>query len=101
LKIALTNQNGILKEIESKLNLGNACCHTVHNILTSHVLVMSSPPALVVYETIILSVLYMGAGLGSLTLREEYRLVVLRGVFGLKRVGLTESRNRIMRSFII
>jgi hypothetical protein len=37
----------------------------------------------------------------SVTLREEHRLRVLRGIFELKRVGVTESRNCIMRSFIM
>jgi len=32
------DQNSIKEEITSKLKLGNACCHLVHNILTSSLL---------------------------------------------------------------
>jgi hypothetical protein len=31
----LTNQNDILDEIKSRLNSGNACCHSVQNLLFS------------------------------------------------------------------
>jgi len=32
----LTNQNDIHDEIKSRLNLGNACYHSVQNLLSSH-----------------------------------------------------------------
>jgi hypothetical protein len=35
LGMALTNQNFIQEEIKSRLNSGNACCHSVQNILSS------------------------------------------------------------------
>jgi hypothetical protein len=38
LRMMVTNQNCICKEIESTLNSGNACYHSVQNILSSHVL---------------------------------------------------------------
>jgi hypothetical protein len=34
----VTNQNLIQKEIKRKLNLGNACCHSLQNILSSRLL---------------------------------------------------------------
>ena len=34
----LTNQNSIQEEIKSRLNLGNACCHLVQNLLSSSLL---------------------------------------------------------------
>jgi hypothetical protein len=34
----LTNQNSIQEEIKSRLNSGNACYHSVHNILSSSLL---------------------------------------------------------------
>jgi hypothetical protein len=38
LEVTLTNQNCIHEEIKSRLNLGNACCHAVQNLLSSHLL---------------------------------------------------------------
>ena len=32
---AITNQSSIQEEIKSRLKLGNACCHSVQNILSS------------------------------------------------------------------
>ena len=34
----LTNQNSIQKEIKSRLKLGNACYHSVQNLLSSSLL---------------------------------------------------------------
>jgi hypothetical protein len=34
----LTNQNSIQEEIKSRLKLGNACCHSVQNLLYSSLL---------------------------------------------------------------
>jgi len=34
----LTNQNFIQEEIKSRLKLGNACCYSVHNLLSSRLL---------------------------------------------------------------
>jgi len=35
LEITVTNQNFIHEGIKSSLKLGNACCHPVHNLLSS------------------------------------------------------------------
>ena len=34
----LTNQNSIQEEIKSRMNSGNACCHSVQNLLSSTLL---------------------------------------------------------------
>ena len=38
LGIRLTNQNSIQEEIKSRLKLGNACCYSVQNLLSSSLL---------------------------------------------------------------
>jgi UDP-galactopyranose mutase len=38
LETALTNQNSIQEEIKSRLKLGNACYHSVQNLLSSSLL---------------------------------------------------------------
>ena len=88
----LTNQNSIQKEIKSRLKLGNACYHSVQNLLSSSLL--SKNLKIKIYRTIILPVVLYGCETWSLTLREEHRLRVsenrvLRRVFGPKRDGVT------------
>jgi hypothetical protein len=88
LGVTLTDQNSILEEIKSRLKLGNACYHSVQNLLSSRLL--SRNLRIKIYRTIILPVVLYG----SLTLREERRLRVfesrvLRRVFGPKRDELT------------
>ena len=34
----ITNQNSVAEEIKSRLRLGNACCHSVQNLLSSRLL---------------------------------------------------------------
>jgi len=38
LGMTLTNETCICEEIKSKLKSGNACCHSVQDLLSSHVL---------------------------------------------------------------
>ena len=88
----LTNQNSIQKEINSRLKLGNACYHSVQNLLSSSL--PSKNLKIKIYRTIILPVVLYGCETWSLTLREEHRLRVfenrvLRRIFGLKRDGVT------------
>ena len=64
----LTNQNSIAEEIKSRLMSGNACYHSVQNLLSSRLL--SKNLKIKIYRTIILPVLY-GCETWSLTLREE------------------------------
>jgi hypothetical protein len=98
-----TNQNSIQKEIKSRLKSGNACCHSVQNLLSSrllsknlkinplnaelipichllallgaHLILHFSRIRVKVYKNIILPVFY-GFETWSLTLREERRLRV-------------------------
>jgi hypothetical protein len=84
----ITNQNLIQEEIKRRLNSGNACYHSVRNLLSSRLL--SENVKIRIYETIILLLVLYGCETWSLTLREEHRLRVfenrlLRRIFGTKR----------------
>jgi len=57
----LTNQNSITEEIKSTLRSGNACCHSVQNILSSRLL--SKNLKIKIYRTVILPVV-LGVKLG-------------------------------------
>jgi len=83
----LTNQNSIQEEIKSRLKSGNACYHSVQNLLSSSLL--SKNLKIKIYRTIILPVVLYGYETRSLTLREERRLRVfgnrvLRRILGLR-----------------
>jgi hypothetical protein len=87
----LTDQNSI-QEIKSRLKLGNACYHSVQNILSSRLL--SKNLKIKIYRTRILPVVLYGCETWSLTLKEECKLGVfenrvLRRVFGPKRDEVT------------
>jgi hypothetical protein len=76
------------EEIKSRLNLGNACCHSVQSLLSSRLL--SRNVKVKIYKTIILPVVLYGCETWSLTSREQHRLRVfenrvLRRIFGPKR----------------
>jgi hypothetical protein len=62
----ITNQNLIQEEIKRRLNCGNACNHSVQNLLSSRLL--SKNIKIRIYKTIILPVVL------SPTLREDHRL---------------------------
>jgi len=88
----ITHQNSIQEEIKSRLKLGNACHHSVQNLLSSRLL--SKNLKIKIYRTIILPLFLYGCETWSLTLREERRLRmcenrVLRKVFGPKRDEVT------------
>jgi hypothetical protein len=90
----LTNQNSIHEEIKSRLKPGNACNHSVRNLLSSSWL--SQNIKIKIYRSIILSVFLVRRETWSLTLREEHRLRVfenrvLRRIFGPERDGVTEG----------
>jgi hypothetical protein len=92
LGMMLTDQNSIQEEIKSRLKLGNACYHSVQNLLSSRLL--SKNLVTKIYGTIILPVVLYGCETWSLTLREEGRLRVfenrvLKRVFGPKRDEVT------------
>jgi hypothetical protein len=80
----VTNQNLIQEEITKKFNLGNACCHSVQNLLSSHML--SKNIKIRIYKSIIFPVVLYGYATWSVTIREEHKLRafenrVLRRIF--------------------
>ena len=88
----LTNQNSIPEEIKSRLKSGNACYHSVQNLLSSSLL--SKNIKIKTYRTIILAVVLYGYETWSLTLTEKRRLGVfenrvMRRIFGPNRDEVT------------
>jgi hypothetical protein len=79
----ITNQKRIQEEIKRRLNSGNACYHSVQNLLSSRLL--SKNIKIRIYKIIILPVVLYGCKTWSLTLREEY--------------GLRVFENRVLRIF--
>jgi len=70
----LTNQNSVAEEIKSRLRSGNACYHSVQNLLSSRLL--SKNLKIKIYTNIILPIVLYGCETWSLTLREERKLRV-------------------------
>jgi hypothetical protein len=90
----VTNQNLIQEEIKRRLHSGNACYHSIQNLLSSRLL--SRNLKIRIYKTIILIVGLYVCEAWSLTLREEHRLRVsgnrvLRRIFGPKRDEMTRD----------
>jgi hypothetical protein len=87
----LINQNLIQEEIKSRLKSGNACYHSVQNLMSSSLL--SQNLKIKIYRTIILPLVLYGCETWSLTLREERRLRVFENrvlrIFGPKRDEVT------------
>jgi len=84
----LINQISIQKEIKIRLKSGNACYHSVQNLLSSSS--KSKNLNIKIYKTIILPVVLYGCEIWSLTLKEGRRLRVcenrlLRRIFGPRR----------------
>jgi hypothetical protein len=67
LGMTVRNQYLIQKEIKRILNSGNACCHSVQNLLLSRLL--SENVKIRIYNTIILPVILFGCEIWSLTQR--------------------------------
>jgi hypothetical protein len=94
----LTDQNCMHEEINSRLNSGNACYHSVQSLLSSCLL--SRKINVKMYKTIILPVVLYGCETWSLTLSEEHRLRVfenrvLRRIFGPKRDEVMEEWRKL------
>ena len=70
----LANENSIQEEIKNRLQSGNACYHSVQNLLSF--ILLSKNIKIKIYRTIILSVVLYGCETWSLTLREERRLIM-------------------------
>jgi hypothetical protein len=93
-----TNQNFIQEEIERRLNSGNACYHSVQNLLSPGLL--SKKVKISIYKIIILPVVLYGYETWFLTLREGHRLGVLekrvlRRVFGSNRGDVAGGRRKL------
>ena len=68
------NQNLIQEEIKSRLKSGNACYHSVQDLLSFSLLFKNLK--IKIYRNIILPFVLCGCETWSLTLREEHRLSV-------------------------
>jgi len=94
----LTNQNSIAEEIKNRLRSGNACYHSVQNLLSSRLL--SKTLKIKICRTIILPIVLYGCETWSLTLREERKLRVLenrvlRRIFGPRSDEVTGEWRRL------
>jgi hypothetical protein len=58
LGMTVTSQNLIQEESKSRLNSGNACCHSIQNLLSSHLLLKIIK--IIIYRTINLSEVQYG-----------------------------------------
>jgi F0F1-type ATP synthase delta subunit len=86
------DQNSIQEDIKSRLKSGNACYHSMQNLLSSSLL--SKNIKIKIYRTIILSVVLNWYKNWLLTLKEEHRLKmfknrVVRRIFEPKRDEVT------------
>jgi hypothetical protein len=95
----VTYQNLIRGEIKRRLNSGNACYHSVQNLLSFRLL--SKYVKVKICKTLILPVVLYGCETWSLTLREEHRLRVfenrvLRRIFGPKRNRVTGGWRKLL-----
>jgi hypothetical protein len=99
-----SNKSMIEVQINRRWNSGNACYHSVQNLLSSRL--MSKNIKIRIYKTIILPVVLYGCETWSLILSEEHRLRllknrVLKEIFGPKSYIIIQGwRKCIMRSFI-
>jgi len=92
LRIPETFSKWPFRKYKSRLNSGNARCHSVENLLSSSLL--SKNINIKIHRTMILPVALYGCETWSLALREERRLRVyenrvLRGIFGAMRDEVT------------
>jgi hypothetical protein len=95
----LRNQNFIQEEIKRRLNSGNACYHSVLNILQSRL--PSEKLKIKIHSTLIFPMVLYGCETWSLTLREEHKLRVseyrvLRGICG----GWRKLHNEELRDLL-
>ena len=94
----LTNQNSTGEEIKSRLMLGNACYHSVQNLLSSRLL--SKNLKIKIYRNLIYPVVLYVCEIWWLTLREERKLreyenMVLRRIFGPRKEEVTGEWRRL------
>jgi hypothetical protein len=100
----LINQNYVHEEIKSRLNSGDACYHSVQNLLSSRLL--SKNIKITKCTNTILPFALYGCDTWSLSLREEHWLRmfynrVQRNVFGPKRDEKEDEGYCTVRGFMI
>jgi len=100
----ITDQNSIKEEIKSRFKSGNACCHSVQNLLHSSLLYKNLK--IKIHRNIILPVLLYRCKNWSLTFKEERRLWVsenwmLRRIFGSKRDEVTGEWRKLHNEELI
>jgi hypothetical protein len=88
---------------EKQTESGNACCHSVQNLLSSNSL--SKNIKIKVYVTVILPLFLYGCETWSVTPREKHSLRVLenrvlRRIFGPKRVELRGEWRRLHKYYL-
>jgi hypothetical protein len=93
-RTTVTEQNLIQEEIKRIVNSGNACCHSVHNIMPS--CLPSKNVRTRIYSTVILLVVLYECQTCSLTVRIEHRSRIfekraLRTILEWKRYEVTGS----------
>ena len=98
LEATLTNRNSVQEEIKNRLKSGNACYHSVQNLLSS--ILLSKNVKIKIHRTIILPIILNGCETWSLRLREERRLRVfenrvLRRLFGPRKDDVTGERRKL------
>ena len=98
LRTTLKNKNSVQKEINIRLKLGDACYHSVQNVLSSNLL--SKNLEIKICRTIMLPVVLCRCETWSLTVNEERMLRVfenrmLRRIFRPKRDGGRGERRKL------
>jgi hypothetical protein len=78
LLLSVRNQNLIQEEIKRRLNSGNACYHSVQNLLSSQLL--SKTLKIRIYETIVLPLVLYGCETWPLILKEKAKLTLGRNI---------------------
>jgi len=100
----ITDQNSITEEIKSRFKSGNACCHSVQNVLYCSLL--HKNVKIQIHRTTILPVFLYGCETWSLTLKEGHRLWVfekwmLRRIFASKRDEVTGEWRKLHNEGLI
>jgi len=100
----LTNQNSIQEEFKSGLKAGNACYHSMQDLLSSIFLLKNIK--IKIYRTIILPVVLYGIETWSLTWRKKRRLRVFESrllgrIFGPKRDEVTGELRKLHNEELI
>jgi hypothetical protein len=93
----LTNQNDIRDEIKNRLNSGNACYHSVQNLLSSRLI--SKNLKINIYKCVIFSVVLYGCETWSLTWGVEHSLMVFENGVLRKICGPKKEEDGSWRKF--